>query len=164
MLFRQDLGRCHQGPLTTGINGGKECGDGNNGLTAADIPLHQPGHRLIPAEISADFCQNTLLGSRQGEWKQLQKVLKQRIAPDRKRWSRATGQLAATLQQAQLQKQELVKDQAVACRTQALLVGGPMDLVQRLRQRNQSLAGLNVLRERITPVARRSHHRTDQVA
>ena len=95
---------------------------------------------------------------------QLEEGLKQRIALHRQRGGRAIGQLAAPLQQAELQHKELVKDQAMAGRAQAFLVAGPVDLKQGLRQRHEAFTGLHSRGERITPMARSCHHRPHQVA
>ena len=164
VLFREDLSGGHQGPLAAGINGREQRGDGHHGFATADIALHQTGHGLIAAEVRTDFRQDTLLGPRQGKGQELEEGLQQRVTLHRQRGGRAIGQLAAPLQQPELQQEELVKDQAMAGRTQALLVAGAVDLEQGIRQRHQSFTGLDRRRQGIPPMARGRHHGAHQVA
>ena len=142
VLFGQDLRRCHQRALATRLNGGEEGGKGHHRFATAHIPLNQAGHGLGPGQVDTDFSENPLLGSGEREGKQLEESLHQVVATSREHQgrSRPLAELASALQQAELQQEKFIEDQAMAAGLQLLLIAGLVDLQQGLGPGNEVFA------------------------
>ena len=165
VLLRQHLGGSHQGTLTAGINGGEQGGDGNNGLTAAHIPLHQPGHGLIADQVSVDLRQHPSLGCCEPERQQGEEGADAAAAGATvQRWSGAAGELASALQQAQLQQQKLIEHQPATGERQGVPIAGAMDLPEGFPQGRQSLPLQECWRQRIAPATGCLQQGPDQAA
>ena len=161
VLLGEHFGGRHQRPLAPRFDRGEQGGQGHDGLAAAHIPLHQPGHRLGTGQVGANLRQHPLLrpGERKGQ--QGQEALHQSFPPGRQGQggSGALAELASALGQAQLQQQELIEHQAAAARLQLLLIGRSMDSAQGLGAGDQALAAAQGLGQGIRPVA---HQRQDR--
>ncbi len=55
MLAGEDLGRRQQRRLGAALDGSQHCQQGDDGLAAADIALHEPHHALRPRHIGGDL-------------------------------------------------------------------------------------------------------------
>ena len=177
MLGRQHLRGRHQGPLAAGIDGREQGRNRHHGFATAHIPLHQPGHRLVPGQVGVDFGQHPPLGAGEREGQDLQKGphqapgLARAIAIPRRPLGRqgqgrrrVGGELAAPLQQAELQHQKFIKHQPPPGRRQPLLVVGLVDLDQGRGQIEELLLPHQRARQRVPPGLHRPQQGLDRLA
>ena len=75
MLTRENLCRCHQGSLEAILHSLDERQQGENGLSRADIPLHEPPHGHWPLHIAADLPPDRGLIVGQRKWQSLGNLL-----------------------------------------------------------------------------------------
>ena len=166
VLLGQHLGRGHQGPLTTGLDGAEQGGQGDDGLTAAHIALHQAGHRLGAGQVGPDFGQYPLLGLRQRKGQDGKETLHQALPTGQQQqgWGLALTELVSALGQRELEQQEFVKHQPAPAGLQLLLVGRGMDLGEGIGTAYEPLAVADRLRQGVRPIPQQGQHRCHQLA
>ena len=170
VLGRQHLGGRHQGPLAAGIDGREQGRNRHHGFAAAHVPLHQPGHRLVPGQVGVDLGQHPPLGTGERKGQDLQEGRHQAIglasawARHGQGWRRVGGELAAPLQQAELQHQKFIKHQPPPGRPQALLVVWLVDLHQGRGQIEELLLLEQRARQGVAPGPHRPEQGLDRLA
>ncbi len=83
VLFRQKLGRRHDGHLPAAANRARRCKRGDHCLATADVTLDQAQHGSIATEIAIDLLRNSFLRARQLERQIGAQALRKRCVRER---------------------------------------------------------------------------------
>ncbi len=115
MLLGQGLGRRHQRPLMTVLDGAEQRVQGNHRLARADLTHEQPLHRARTAEILIQDGDRRLLVAGQRERQHRREPPRRELPfPGQGHGVSAPAALPATAQESQLDEQKLLEGQAPA--------------------------------------------------
>ena len=131
MLLGQDLRRRHHASLEAVVDGHEHTHQPHDGFATADISLKQAVHLNARAQVAADLPDHPFLCAGQLE-RQLLLVESVEVMPNRFKNEAFDGVFPAPadLQQAELQKEELLELQPVAGTLELLLITGKMNAAQ----------------------------------
>ena len=146
----EDLGGRHHGALPAGLMAQGDGAEGDGGLAAAHVPLHQPAHGGLLPEVGGDFAQDAPLraGGREGEALPV-RVL--RAFGDSQRDARFA--LAPGHGQGRLEHQHLFKGQAPPGQLQGLEIVGEVRLADGVVQFAQAVAQAQAVGEGLRAAA-----------
>ncbi len=114
VLPREDLGRRHQGALPARAHGARKSDRRHGGLAAADVPLQEPAHRPLDADVAEHLVDGGRLVGRQREWQGADDLRPHRLVDSDPRRAESLARLTG-LGQGQLQREQLVEREPVEC-------------------------------------------------
>ncbi len=116
MLLRENFRGRHPQGLPAMFDGAQRRKPGDHGFPRAHVPLHQPLHRLIAAQVGVDFLEYALLRTGELERQELAHALAQRAARAAQAYRGARGTRLFAQSEAKLQVKQLVEDHRSVCR------------------------------------------------
>src|ERR1700758_1571922 len=113
MLLSQNFRRRHERDLVAVLDHDRRSLQSHDRLSAADIPLQQPVHRLAALEVARDFRQHALLRTRGLEGKNPFERLSNSGLPDTERDAGLFLRLLPAQRQTQLVEKKLLENESL---------------------------------------------------
>ena len=162
VLLRENLRRRHQGRLVTAQRRFQHREEGDDGLSGADITLHEAVHHEAGAQICGDVLHRRLLPFRQPEWQLLDQRRHLRMHLDHKdRFLRRMMRLL--LRQRQREEKQLVKREPLPGRFELLHALRKMHCPNRCPHIHQCAVIADALRDEIRADHRDLHRLPDRL-